>query len=211
MRTHGEGVGRKRMRGVLFLCVIAACPRCLLPSPPWMGQAEIAIKTAIEQDEITRGRNEPGRTDRTGTSRDTTSRAERWNREPRRNDKPGGDRAGRQAGRDGRSDELMRTARDETNCHLPGIRPYQGVVGAVSFLVSPHRLVFRLVPCLLACRLRFISSSHPVSRYRLVLSVSFYPSRWASRAFPVPSSLVACSHHDRNGNRGDATTRRAGR
>lgn len=121
------------------------------------------------------------------------------------------DRPGRQAGRDGRSDELMKTAREEINCQLPGIRPYQGVVGAVSFLVSPHRLVFRLVPCLLACRLRFISSSHPVSRYRLVLSVSFYPSRWASRAFPVPSSLVACSHHDRNGNRGDATTRRAGR
>lgn len=82
------------------------------------------------------------------------------------------DRPGRQAGRDGRSDELMKTAREEINCHLPGIRPYQGVVGAVSFLVSPHRLVFRLVPCLLACRLRFISSSHLVSRYRLVLSVS---------------------------------------
>lgn len=101
------------------------------------------------------------------------------------------DRPGRQAGRDGRSDELMRTAREEINCHLPGIRPCQGVVWPVSFLVSPHRLVFRLVPCLLACRLRFISSSHPVSRYHLVPRL-VYPSRRASRAFPVPSFLVAC-------------------
>lgn len=121
-----------------------------------MGQAEIAIKTAREQDEITRGRDEPDEPIERETSRDTESPGETTSRD---------DRPGRQAGRDGRSDELMRTAREEINCHLPGIRPCQGVV----WLVSPHRLVFRLVSCLLACRLRFISSSHPVSRYRLVL------------------------------------------
>lgn len=104
---------------------------------------------------------------------------------------------GRQAGRDGRSDELMRTAREETNCHLTAIYSYRGA------LSNPSRFSSR--PCVssfvssLAYLLAVsgsISSSHPVFRYRLVPRL-VYPSRRASRAFPVPSSIVACLYRHR--------------
>lgn len=175
-----------------------------------------------------------------------TGRNDRTRNEPRHGE-PSGEmergaeqngEPGRQAGRDWRSDELMRTAREEINCRLPAIysclmasspsrfssRPC--VSSFVSFLACP--------PCLLACRLRSISSFHPVVRCRLVPRLVLFRLVGASRrprclfihdVRPVlvrscghrlsPDASLYCrprfSHHDRDWNRGDETMRRARR
>lgn len=101
---------------------------------------------------------------------------------------------GRQAGRDGRSDELMRTAREETNCHLTAIYSYRGgrcQTRLVFRLVRASRLSSRLLPTCLPspglshCLIRFSAIvSFLVSCIRLV-------GRLVRFLFRRPS-LLAC-------------------
>lgn len=106
-----------------------------------------------------------------------------------RNDEPR-----RQAGRRMMSDELMRTAREKVNCHLPGIYSCPRALSRPSRFSSrsSSRLSsrFLLPSCLLARFVRRSHShpSHPASPAIVSFVVSFIPSRMPSRCLP----LVAC-------------------
>lgn len=174
-------------------------------------------------DGTSRGTDKPGGGD--GRRYDMNGRGAERNGEP-----------GRQAERLMMNDELMRTAREKANCHLPGIYSCPRASSGSSrfssrFLVSSFISSFCLPAARLACLLAspgvlVVSSGFP--GYRFVSFVSYVvsasaPSLLAYRPASAPlfsfalavSAIVSDAppqcRPPPDGNRGDETMRRARR
>lgn len=111
---------------------------------------------------------------------------------------------GRQAGRDGRSDELMKTARKKNQLPPPRYLFLSDGIEPVSFLVSSVRLVFRLViACrLLACLLAVPGLSRRLIRFPVIVSFlvscSLVSSRFSSSLLFSSCFIGSSAHQERH-------------